>query len=105
MNKILKSVVGTALLAIFLFPVKSDAGARIYVRIGPPRPKVVKVVKKPKPYRRAVWVSAHWKFVNGRYVWCDGNWTKARLGYVYIQPHLKKTNRGCYYVPGCWVKV
>jgi hypothetical protein len=104
MKKLRNWVILGALTAVFLIPMKSEAGVKVYVRFGPPRLKAVKVVKPAKPYRHAVWVAGHWQFKKGRYVYLNGYWVKPRRGYVYVQARWIKTPRGYCFVPGHWVK-
>lgn len=103
--KILRNLIAAvALTGIFLVPAQSDAGVRVFLRFGPPSAKTVKIVKPPKPYPHAAWISGHWVFRNNRYVWVKGYWIKPRSGYVYVPGHSRKTHRGWYFVPGHWVK-
>lgn len=104
MKKAIKMIVTGALFGLLLIPAKSDAGVRVYVKIGPPRLKTVRVVKPAKLYRHSVWVAGHWQYRNGRHLWVSGYWIKKRPGYVYVQPHWKKTRHGYYFVSGHWVK-
>lgn len=93
----------TALVALFSAPQTSEAGG-VYIRFRPPPVKKVVVVKRTRPFPRAVWVSGHYQFKRGRYVWVDGHWIKPRRGYVYVQPRWGHTQRGYLYTPGHWVK-
>ncbi len=101
-----KSILGAAALAtVFMFPMQSEAGVRVYVRFGPPRAAAVRVVKPACPYRDAIWVKGHYVYRHGRYVYVKGHWVQARRGYRYVQPHWVKTPRGYFFVAGHWVKV
>jgi hypothetical protein len=103
--KKLKNLIMVGALAGLLFsPALSEAGARIYIRFGPPRLKTVKVVRPLKPYRNAVWISGHWSYHKGRYVWVNGYWVKARHNYIYVPARWKKSPHGWYFVPGRWAK-
>ncbi|MCG8608327.1 hypothetical protein MJD09_25495 [bacterium] len=102
--KNLKSLLLAATVAgITLAPSLSEAGIRVYLRVGPPKVKTVTVVKPAKPYRNAVWVNAHYRYINGRYVWTKGRYIKSRPGYKYIQPRWVKMRSGYYFVEGHWV--
>jgi hypothetical protein len=92
------------LTVLFLAPLQSKAGVRVYVRFGPPHLRTVKVVKPLKPYPRAVWISGHWAFRSGRYIWVNGYWVKPRARHVYVPGHWEKSPRGWYFVAGRWVK-
>jgi len=104
MKKRIQTIIGLLALSILFNINLSEAGTRVYVRVAPPKAKIVKVVRPAKPFRSAVWVAAHYQYRNGQYVWVKGHWVKSRHGYVYIQPIWKKHKRGYYYVPGHWVK-
>ncbi|MFQ5651732.1 MAG: hypothetical protein ACE5IY_17480 [bacterium] len=104
MNKLSKWLLGGALVILISFPVQSEAGVGVYVKLGPPKARRVKVVKPAKPYRHAVWVAGHYQHKNGRTVWVNGVWIKHKVGFVYVQPHWKKTPHGYWFVPGHWVK-
>ncbi|MFQ5676446.1 MAG: hypothetical protein ACE5G1_11155 [bacterium] len=82
----------------------SEAGTRIYLRIGPPRVRRV-VVKPVRPHSHSIWVAGHWRYNRHRYVWVNGYWLKPRAGFVYIQPHWRKTYRGYTFIPGHWKKI
>lgn len=104
MSRIKGFMLVAAFAGLVLFPPKGEAGTTIYLRYGPPSLKTVRVVKPPKPFAGAVWVSGHWAFKHGRYVWVKGRWTKPRPGYIYVPARWKKTPRGYRFVPGRWVK-
>ena len=104
MGKI-KALALAGMLAAFLAPQASPAGTRIYVRIAPPAPKHVTVVKAKKPHKHAVWVSGHWRWNGKKYVWVDGHWVKPRKGYVYVPGHWKHDRHGWYWVSGHWKRI
>lgn len=105
MNRLTKVFAVIAFSGLFLFPSLNEAGVRVYVRLGPPRVRTVRVIKPVSPYRKAVWVAGHYRYTRGRYVWVKGYWLKYRSGYVYVQPHWKKTSHGYFFVPGHWKKL
>lgn len=100
--KTLKTLLLAGILTLFLLPASSSAHVRVYVRVGPPPPKYVKVVKHRKPHRDAFWVSGHWKWNGHRYVWVRGHWVRPRRGYVYVAGHWVRTYRGWRWVDGHW---
>ena len=104
MKKLRDVLVFGALAAMFLMPLQSDAGVKVYLRFGPPRLKRVKVIKPARLCRNAIWVAGHWRYKNVRYGYVDGYWVKPRHGYVYVQACWVKTPRGYYFAPGHWVK-
>jgi len=105
MNKLTRFFAAAALSGLFLLPSLAEAGVRVYVRVGPPKVRAVKVVRPIRPYVKAVWVSSHWQYKHGRHVWVKGYWVNPRRGFVYVQPRWKKNRHGYYFVAGCWKKV
>jgi len=103
--KKMKALALAGLLSAFLLPQVSFAGARIYVRIGPPPPKRVTVVKVHKPHKHAVWVAGHWQWNGKKYVWVNGHWVKPRNGYVYVPGHWQHNRHGWYWVSGHWKRI
>jgi len=105
MNRLTKFFMVAALAGLFLLPSLAEAGVRVYVRVGPPKVRTVKVIKPVRPCAKAIWISAHWHYKHGRYVWVKGYPVKPRHGYVYVQPRWKKNGHGYYYVTGHWKRV
>ena len=105
MNKLTKVFTAAALAGLFLLPSLAEAGVRIYVRIGPPTVRTVKVIKPVRPCAKAIWISAHWQYKHGRHVRLKGYWVKPRHGYVYVRPRWKRNHHGYYYVTGHWKRV
>ena len=104
MKKLNFIIVATALLGFFLMPLRSQAGVRVYVKIGPPRRHVVTVYRPARHHRDAIWVDGYYRYRGGRYLWAPGHYIRPRRAHVYVRPHWKKTRRGYYFVPGHWVK-
>ncbi len=102
MKKVAFSLV--VLMAFWMLPERGISHTRVYVKIAPPKPKRVTVVKV-HPHRRAVWVPGHWRWTGHRYVWVHGRWIKARKGFVYVPGHWKHTRHGWYWVPGRWKRM
>lgn len=101
-----KAILGACLIAGFLLPATSQAGGkRIYIRVAPPKPKKVHVIKVRRPHRDAIWVAGRWSWNGKKYVWVGGRWISPRKGYIYIPGHWKHTRHGWYYVGGHWKKV
>jgi len=105
MNKLTKVFTAAALAGLFLLPSLAEAGVRIYVRVGPPTVRTVRVIKPVRPCAKAIWISAHWQYKHGRYVWVKGYRVKPRHGHVYVRPRCKKNRHGYYYVTGHWKRV
>lgn len=78
------------------------ARRRVYVRISPPAPKKVVVVKTKKPHRNSVWVAGHWHWNGRKYVWRKGHWKNNPKGQIWVPGHWKKTAKGWYRVDGHW---
>ena len=72
-----------AMLAISLGGIATPASAQIYLRIGPPEPRVEMV---PEPRPGYVWVAGHWEWRNQRHQWIKGVWLRERRGYEYYPP-------------------
>ena len=85
-------VVGAALGA------PADA-ASVYVRVGPPAPRVEVFPGQRHGY---VWIEGHWQWVGGRYVWVRGHFVPERYGYVWIGPRWEPWNDRWQYIPGYW---
>ena len=83
----------------------STAGTRIYVKITPPAPKKVVVVKKNRPHKNAFWVKGHWKWNGRKYVWVKGHWQTPRKGFVWVPGHWAKNRHGWYWIDGHWKRV
>lgn len=80
------------------------AGKRVYVKIAPPAPKKVVVVKPAKPWKHAAWVSGHWKWEKGHWVWAKGHWRKTKAGQRWIDGHWKHAPHGWVWIEGHWAK-
>ncbi len=104
MKNLKKFLIAGALAAIVSMPSLSEAKVRVYVRVGPPKVTRVSVVKVAKPYRNAIWVKGHYKFVSGGYRWVMGHYINGRRHYVYVQPRWIKTRRGHRFIAGRWVR-
>lgn len=71
-----------AILAGSLGTIATAASAVVYVRVGPPEPRVEIA---PQPRRGYVWADGHWEWKNRRHVWVAGHWVKDRRGHRYNQ--------------------
>ena len=99
--KTIKKILIAGFFAMLIAPGVSEAGPRIYVKIRPPKTKVL-VVKLRMPYRNAVWVAGYHKWNGHRYVWVRGRWVKPRKGSVWVQGHWAHNRHGWYWVGGHW---
>ena len=100
-----KSILVATLFAALLLPATTQAGLRVYVRIAPPRPKHVHVVKVHRPHKHSIWVAGYWRWNGRKYVWVEGRWIAPRKGYVYVPGHWVKSRHGWYFIEGHWKKV
>ena len=74
----MRSLIRTALLAVFVLAGASVLGAQISIGVtigAPPPPRVVRVMP-PSPGPAFVWVGGYWYPVGGRYRWHEGYWTR-----------------------------
>lgn len=75
--------------------------ADVWVRVGPPAPRVEVV----PPHRRGyTWAPGHWEWRHGRYTWQAGTWMRERPGYVYTQPMWVERNGRWYRQGGAWAR-
>ena len=77
------------LLALILLVGASllTAQVSIGIRIGPPPPRVIRVVP-PSPGPDFIWVGGYWYPVGGHYRWHDGYWTRPPYaGGRWVEPH------------------
>jgi hypothetical protein len=95
----MKKLLGTAFLGIAL--VAGAAHAQVYVRIGPPAPRVER--RPPPPTPRHVWVDGFYRWDGRAYVWAPGYWTvPPRARARWIPGHWTHRRRGYYWVEGHW---
>ncbi len=79
------------------------ANAAVFVRVGPPRPVVERVVRRPGP--RYVWVGGYYRWGGRAYVWVPGRWAvPPRPVAVWVPPHWDyvPTRGGYVFVAGFW---
>jgi hypothetical protein len=95
--------VATALLVgvASLTAARAEAGARVYVRIGPPAP-IVEV--RPAAVHGRVWIAGYHRWNGHAYVWTPGRWTAPPRGRaVWVAPRWVHDRRhGWYFVAGHW---
>jgi hypothetical protein len=77
------------------------AGARVYVRVGPPR--AVAEVRVARPGPDYVWVSGYHRWDGAAYVWVPGAWQRPpRAHAAWVPGHWRHERRGWYFVEGHW---
>jgi WXXGXW repeat (2 copies) len=101
----MKKLVGVAVLsamAMGLFPDAVLAGARVYVRVGPPREVVERRTAAPSP--RHVWVAGFHRWDGSAYVWAPGRWVvPPHHRTVWVAGHWAHSPRhGWYWIDGHW---
>ena len=81
-------------------PAAASAAARVYVRVGPPAPRVERVVVVRPGY---VWTPGYYRW-NGRvYVWVAGRHViPPRPHAVWVPGHWERKRRGWFWVAGTW---
>jgi len=95
----MKKFLGTAFLGIAL--AAGAANAQVYVRIGPPAPRVER--RPPPPTRRHVWVDGFYRWDGRAYVWAPGYWAvPPRARARWVPGHWAHRRRGYYWIDGRW---
>jgi hypothetical protein len=75
--------------------------ARLYVRVGPPRPVVETRVAAPGP--GYVWVGGFHRWDGARYVWMPGRWTAPPRAHArWVPGQWAHDRRGWYWRDGRW---
>ena len=100
----MKNLIFAAIISVFMaFTFVACAPSAAQIRIAPPPVKVVKV-RPAKPFKKAVWISGHWKWraKKNNYVWVKGHWAKPRKSQVWIQGVWVKTPNGWKHKKGHW---
>ena len=95
------------LILLFVFlPMSNNlfAAKKVYVRVTPPAPKKVVVVRSTKPSNNAIWIEGRWKWNNGKWIWVKGYWQKTKVGFNWVSGHWKHTPNGWVWIEGYWVK-
>ncbi len=99
-KRIFKLTIAGAILATGL---SAFADAAVFVRIGPPRPPVERVVRAPG--RGYVWVTGYYRWTGRAYVWTPGRWVlPPRPGAVWVAPRWNyvPARRSYVFVEGFW---
>ena len=77
------------------------ASGRVYVRVGPPVPRVEAVLVSPGP--RYVWLPGYYRWDGAAYVWLPGRYElPPRPRAVWVRPHWERERRGWYFIQGHW---
>ena len=90
------------LVAGFALAASAAANAQVFVRIGPPPPRVHEVV--PRPIHPGwVWQPGYHRWDGARYVWVPGVYAAPpRPGVRWVPGHWRNTPRGYVWIEGHW---
>jgi hypothetical protein len=99
----LKKILATVLLAssmlLGLAANATPANAQIYVRVGPPAPRI----EHPRVRPGYVWVNGYHRWNGRAYAWTPGYYQPvARPHGVYVQGHWRHAPQGWVWVAGHW---
>jgi hypothetical protein len=102
MKRLLGALVFTTVLATALAPATAQAGARVYVRVGPPA--AVVEVRTAAPSARHVWIGGYHRWDGNAYVWAPGRWELPPAGHnAWVAGHWSHhASNGWYWVEGHW---
>jgi WXXGXW repeat (2 copies) len=99
MRKLTAALLVTA--SLFASTACVSASGRVYVRVGPPPPRVEAVLVAPGP--RYVWLPGFYRWDGGGYVWMPGRYElPPRARAAWVPPHWERHRRGWYVVEGHW---
>jgi hypothetical protein len=101
MRRFLGAIV-LGVLASSLSPSAALAGARVYVRVGPP--VAVVEVRPAAPSRQHVWVAGYHRWDGNAHVWVPGQWAVPPARYTaWVPGHwVHHPHNGWYWVEGHW---
>ena len=101
MRRFLGAIV-LAVLASSLSPEAALAGARVYVRIGPPA--AVVEIQPVAPSRQHVWIAGYHRWDGNAHVWVPGQWAVPPARYTgWVPGHwVHHAHNGWYWVEGHW---
>jgi hypothetical protein len=94
-------VLGLVLLTGLLSVPAAQAGARVFVGIGPPA--LIVETRPPAPYPTYVWRTGYHRWVGGQYVWAGGAWVRPPYrGAVWVPGRWDHERRGYFWRAGRW---
>lgn len=98
----MKRFLAALALAGILVPSAVSAGARVYVRIGPPAAVVEARVAAPGPHH--VWIAGYHRWDGNAYAWVPGRWELPPAHYsAWVAGHWSHhASNGWYWVEGHW---
>lgn len=87
-------------LATTLASSPAQAGARVYVRVGPPAPLAEVRVVAPSPHH--VWIAGYHRWDGAAYVWVPGRWDLPPARHTaWVAGHwVHHASNGWYWVDG-----
>lgn len=94
--------VALGVLALTLTSSAAQAGARVYVRVGPPAPLAEVRVVAPSP--RHVWIAGYHRWDGAAYAWVPGRWDLPPAHRTaWMAGHWSHhASNGWYWVDGNW---
>jgi YXWGXW repeat-containing protein len=101
----MKRFLGTlavGVLAMTLTSSAAQAGARVYVRVGPPAPLAEVRVAAPSPHH--VWIAGYHRWDGAAYVWVPGRWDLPPAHHTaWVAGHwVHHASNGWYWNEGHW---
>lgn len=73
----------------------------VYVRRGPPRPRVEVIEVAPSPAH--VWIGGHWGWQEREYVWVPGRWERPAAEYrEWVPGRWARDRQGWFWIEGRW---
>jgi len=78
------------------------AEGHVFVRFGPPPPRVERI--GPVPHPGWVWLRGRWTWDGAHWVWAPGYWTPPpAINATWVPGHWKHHARGWIWIEGHWV--
>src|SRR5262245_46605309 len=88
-------------LAVAMSAAALPADADVYVRIGPPPPRVEAIPAPPVGPHRWVWMVGYWRWDGHGYVWARGRYVRREHG-AWRAGHWEHRPRDWVWVGGGW---
>ncbi len=87
-------------VAFALAPASAQVSGGIYVRLGPPAPRMERI---PPPRPGYVWRPGVWRWNGSRYVWSGGYYVRPPYARAHWVPgHWVHRRHGWFWVRGHW---
>jgi hypothetical protein len=96
-------VLSLVLLTGLLLAPAAQAGARVFVRIGPP--PIIVETRPLAPYPTYVWRPGYHRWTGAAYVWAPGAWVRPPYARgVWVSGRWAHERRGYYWRSGHWAR-